>query len=198
MKLIIGLGNPGEKYKQTRHNMGFVVLDQLANELESKGTWKKDTKRKSCVRNVSYHHCSIVLAKPQTFMNKSGDATASLIAYYNVSLPDVIVVHDDIDLPFGKLRIKSGGGSGGHNGLASIIASVGSEEFIRVRVGIGKEEWFRSGEIHKTYDDAADYVLDRCCRRERERLPEIVTVCVQALVTILNDGVASAMNSFNG
>lgn len=136
MILIVGLGNPGEKYKNTRHNVGFVVMEALLRDVTPAGQdiWKNDAKTKSQMAKAGH----LLMAKPQTMMNASGFAVTRLARYYKVKPEDVWVVHDDLDLPLGKMRIKTGGGSAGHRGVESIVRELGTDKFTRFRVGIGR------------------------------------------------------------
>lgn len=182
MMLIVGLGNPGEKYRLTRHNVGFMVIDLLS------GIAGTPVTRKACSSLVGegfLDGLKVVLAKPQTFMNRSGQAVASLAAYYRAAPGEVLVICDDLDLPFGRLRLRAKGGSGGHRGLESIITALGSNEFPRLRVGIG-----RAGE-------AADYVLERFSSAEGTMLPEILDTAAQAAVSACREGLERSMNRFN-
>lgn len=132
MKLIIGLGNPGEKYTHTRHNLGFRVVEEVAKKLEVR-SWKLEKKfMAEIVVTVD-----IILAKPQTFMNNSGSAVKALVDYYKVALEDVVVIHDELDLPLGRIKVRTGGSAAGHHGVESIIAALGDDKFTRVRLGIG-------------------------------------------------------------
>ncbi len=132
MKLIIGLGNPGEKYEHTRHNLGFVVVDELVKKLEDR-IWKLDKKLKAEIIKTP----DIVFAKPQTFMNHSGEAVKLLAAYYKVLATDIVIIHDELDLPLGRIKVRTGGSGAGHHGVESIIEALGDDKFTRVRLGIG-------------------------------------------------------------
>ena len=134
MKIVIGLGNPGKQYSNTRHNMGFMVLDTLANELNL--DWKNDADRKALIAKDK----DLLLAKPQTFMNASGDAARALVSYYKIDVSDLLMVYDDIDLMLGETRQKDEGSSGGHNGMQSVIDVLGTREIKRLRVGIAEEQ----------------------------------------------------------
>ncbi|MFC1595984.1 aminoacyl-tRNA hydrolase [Candidatus Margulisiibacteriota bacterium] len=166
MKLIIGLGNPGEKYINTRHNIGFMVLDTLA---ETQGPahhreWQK--KHKSLIVKPT----GLILAKPQTFMNRSGEAVSSILRYYKLGIEDILLVYDDIDMEFGKLRYKNKGSSGGHNGVKSIADHLGTSEVQRVKIGIGRPP----GRM-----DAATYVLKEFSKQERPELDNIIDQAVK-------------------
>ena len=135
MKLIVGLGNPGDKYSQTRHNIGFMVVDRLAREIgQSALVWTEETKHKALVAKTG----EIMLAKPLTFVNNVGISVKSIVDYYHVAPEDVWVIHDDIDLPIGKIRIRQSGGTGGHHGIESVLAAVKTDQFVRFRLGIGR------------------------------------------------------------
>lgn len=138
MKLIIGLGNPGKEHANTRHNAGFLALDALAKELGLE--WRKDAKRNAEVAKGDMDGEPVILAKPLTFMNLSGDAVAALASYNKVKPEDVLVIHDDLDLAPGTVKFKKGGGTAGHHGLDSIVERLGTGDFSRIRIGIGKPE----------------------------------------------------------
>lgn len=176
------MGNPGEKYRLTRHNVGFMVIDRLVPAVGAPVT------RKHCFSLVgegALDGVKVVLAKPQTYMNLSGLAVSSLTAYYRVAPTDLLVVCDDLDLPFGRIRLRPKGGSGGHRGLASVIASLGRSDFPRLRVGIGK-----TGE-------AVDHVLGHFAAAEEAVLPQILETAAAAAVAVCRDGLERAMNRFN-
>lgn len=187
MILLVGLGNPGREYAQTRHNIGFLALDTLAARhgiaLESLhfrarvGTWKPDPARPSAV-----------LVKPQTFMNASGEAVQPLLSWYKLTPAQMIVVVDDLDLPFGHLRLRLQGSAGGHNGLRSLIQHVGTTAFPRLRVGIGRPT---------TKQDTRDYVLHPFSPAEQAVLPTLTAAIVDVLEACLRDGVQQTMNIAN-
>jgi PTH1 family peptidyl-tRNA hydrolase len=166
-KLVVGLGNPGEEYAVTRHNIGFMAVDTLAEAQDVSFVTKKDLKALVAVTHIGGRQ--VVLAKPLTFMNLSGEAVAALAAFYKVSTPDITVVHDELDLPFGTVQKKLGGGSAGHNGLKSIIQHLG-ENFNRIRVGIGP----------KTPEqmDTADFVLQKFSKDEQKKLSSTIKECL--------------------
>lgn len=183
-KLIVGLGNPGSRYQWTRHNAGFMVLDRLSH------TSAIPVSRKSfsalCGEGV-WHDSRILLLKPQTFMNLSGRSVAEAARFHKLSPRDIIVLHDDLDIPFGRVKIKIGGGHGGHNGLRSLILELGSGEFTRIRIGIGRPA---CGEV-------VDYVLHPFDSTELDALPAILDGGVDMLAVLLSDGQKRAMNEFN-
>lgn len=147
MKLIIGLGNPGKEYEKNRHNVGFMTLDFLARELG--GTFKLDTKLKAMISLISKDGLKYLLIKPMTYMNLSGESLRDVINFYKINISDILVISDDIDSPVGRIRIREKGMAGGHNGLKSIILNIGTSEFKRIKIGIGRSE----------YIPVSDYVL---------------------------------------
>ena len=184
MHLVVGLGNPGGRYAQTRHNAGFLVIDRLAQR------WSAPTSRnqfKAKVGTARIRDVSAVLCKPQTFMNLSGEAVVSLKGYYKVDSEEVLVIHDDVDLPFGDIRLKRGGGHGGHNGLRDISKRVGPS-YSRVRFGVSRPPagW-----------DTADYVLGSWTRAEADGLDDAVERAADAVESVLSDGLEAAMQHVN-
>ncbi len=161
MKLIIGLGNPGKKYEHTRHNAGFLAIDELAKNLELK--FKDDKKMKAGVAKGP----EIILAKPQTFMNESGVAVRALIDFYKIKPTDIVVIHDDKDIPLGEFRNQTDRSAAGHNGIKSIIEHLGTQNFRRLRVGIATPEMDK-------YDDKADFVLGKFSKEEIKILDEVI------------------------
>lgn len=188
MKLIVGLGNPGDKYKDTRHNVGFDVLDKLAHELGASDVrWENSPKHKAMTARVG----EVVLVKPQTYMNDSGDAVSRLVAFYKLSAADVWVIHDDLDLPMGKIRIRAEGGSAGHHGIDSVIAALKTGAFLRFRLGIGR------GVEAKERRHVIDFVLSRFSRGEAGDLKHLVKRAAEAVRISLFEGIDRAMNRFN-
>lgn len=185
MKLIVGLGNPGSKYRGTRHNAGFDILDVLAQRWNLSSPTKKQLGSLVADGAIALEKC--ILALPQGFMNRSGQPVASIMGYYKLSSNDVIVVHDDMAIDFGHIRCKKSGGHGGHNGLRDIIKHIGND-FLRIRFGVGRppEDW-----------DSADFVLSKWTTDEKKALPFSYDKGVDAIEAILRDGVDSAMNDFN-
>ncbi len=184
--LVVGLGNPGPEYAETRHNAGFMVVDMLAENMRV-SYWKDQAGAKVAVTRLGDEE--LVLAKPQTFMNISGKAAGKLVELYGAALTDVIVVHDDLDLPEGSVRVKRGGGHGGHNGLRSLTEQLGGAEYVRVRVGIGRPPGRQ---------DPADYVLEPMRRDVAERLSAVIPTATQAVLHVLERGADSAMQEYNG
>lgn len=183
--LIVGLGNPGLKYRSSRHNVGFMLLDRLAARL---GVQFTRMEMKALVTKASYKDERLILVKPHTFMNLSGQAVGGLLKYYQAPISRLIVAHDDVDLPFGTLRLRPGGGSGGQRGIASIIERLGQQDFPRLRIGIGRPP----GRM-----DAADYVLQDFSADEKQRIQMTLDDAVEALLLFVSDGLNSAMNRFN-
>ncbi len=185
--LIVGLGNPGRKYERTRHNVGFAVLDAIAQE-QGLVDFKEKFSGLFCKGRV--HGKDAVLLKPMTFMNLSGDCVQPAQVFHKVAIGDIVVIHDELDLPFGELRLKVGGGHAGHNGLRSLIARLGSPDFVRLRVGIGRPPPDFKG-------DVADYVLHDFDPTERANLPRIVDGARRAVELVLTEGLTCAMNAVN-
>lgn len=186
-RLVVGLGNPGPEYAATRHNAGFFVVDLLAENLRA-AYWKAEAGAK--VARVRLGDDELVLAKPQTFMNISGKSVRRILDAYDVAVGDLIVVHDDLDLPEGSVRAKRGGGHGGHNGLRSLSETLGTGDYLRVRVGIGRPP----GRM-----DPADYVLEPMRKDALERLLEgAVPEAAQCVMHVLEQGIESAMRECNG
>lgn len=183
--LIAGLGNPGPEYERTRHNIGFRVADELAARLG--GARFKRSKNEALVTETRDGETRIVLAKPQTFMNDSGRAVARLARYYDVPADRIVVVHDELDLPFGVVRVKLGGGTAGHNGLGSVAQTIGAD-FVRVRVGIGRPPGRK---------DPVDFVLEPFGKREEAEVPAIVDRAADAVLTVVREGVGPAQTKFN-
>ena len=181
--LVIGLGNPGRQYERSRHNMGFLVADELARRHRGR---LNERAAKSLTGRIQLGDKELVLAKPQTMMNLSGVAAKALRAKYYVPLDRVLVVHDDLDLPFGRLRIRRGGSSAGNHGLDSVIESFGTKDFIRFRVGIGRPP-----------GNGIDYVLSPFTESERAQLPEIVVRVADAVEVAVEHGLERAMTDFN-
>jgi len=182
--LIIGLGNPGKRYEQTRHNIGFMTLDALAAQLEV------DLKQKSFNAlwgKGALAGKNVLLAQPQTFMNLSGTAVRQLQSFFKTDISNLIVIHDDLDLPFGSIRLKAGGGTAGHKGLASIESNLGSSEFMRVRLGIGKP-------VDKSRIEG--YVLEPFRKEEQTVLPEILQRAADASAEIVLNGLQKTVSKY--
>ncbi len=184
--LIAGLGNPGKQYRGNRHNVGFMTVDRLAQTLQVNYARMEN---KALIAKAVYHEERLILAKPQTFMNLSGQPVSALARFYKVPLERIMIVYDDVDLPLGALRIRPAGGSAGQKGMASIIERLGSQAFPRLRVGIGRPP----GRM-----EAAAYVLQDFSKSEQEFLNESLERAVSALLEWVTQGLESSMNKYNG
>ncbi len=191
MKLVVGLGNPEGRYAGTRHNLGFEVLDEFVRKMEA-GNWQMEDKFKSEVIKSG----DIIFAKPQTYMNNSGMAISALVNFYKISSSDVIIVYDELDLPLGKIKVRKGGAAAGHHGVESIIKSLGTDQFIRVRLGIGnlKTESSEHGQAHI---DANHYVLEPFMHSEKSKVKHMIKQALVALDTLLDKGLDIAQNQYN-
>lgn len=181
MKLIIGLGNPGKDYKNTRHNVGFIVLDNYLNIND----WKEKF-------NALYHECRIngekvIFVKPLTFMNLSGDAVVKFVNYYDVNIDDILVIHDDLDLPFLTYKLKKNSSAGGHNGVKSIINRLSSDAFARLKIGVS----------HDRSIDTKDYVLGNFSKVETDRFNEMQKDFNNIIESFIRDGIEKTMNVYN-
>ena len=186
MKLIVGLGNPTPKYEQTRHNVGFDVIDLFCHEIGVKPNFREEYH--SLILNGQLESQEIILAKPQTFMNSSGTAVSAIVSNYNIQLEDMIVIYDDLNLELGLIRIRRSGSAGGHKGVKSIIESLGSEAFPRIRIGIGQPP---------QGTEAIDFVLSKFSPEEREVIDEAEKLAIEAIKVIIFEGIENAMNKFN-
>lgn len=185
LKFIVGLGNPGARYERTRHNMGFLVIDRLARELDAHG-WRRWMG--SAVAKANLGRRQLFLVKPMTYMNLSGEAVQPLLRYYRCGPEDLLVVYDDLDLPPGQMRVRPSGGAGGHRGMQSIIAMLGSNEFPRVRIGIGRPP-------HPL--TAAEYVLQPMGSDELASYDDVIQRAAEAAKTWALEGTEAAMNKYN-
>lgn len=184
-RIVIGLGNPGKEYAATRHNVGFWCIDRLA-ETHSTGRFRRS--RLAEVAEATVGSRRVVLAKPRTYVNESGRAVTSLMTKYRAAPGDLLVVYDEMDLPAGSIRLRARGGSGGHNGMKSIIDAIGTQDFPRLRIGVGRPS--RSG-------DEVGHVLGSMPRHERAKVDDAVSRAAGAIEAVLTDGVVDAMNRFN-
>ncbi len=181
MKLIVGLGNPGSEYDKTRHNVGFMVLDYFARSND----WKEKYNAKYCIKTVNDQ--KIVLVKPLTYMNNSGLAVGQIARYYDISVRDILVIQDDLDLVIGKYKLKVNSSSGGHNGIKSIIASLGSQDFARLKIGIKDEN----------KKDVIDFVLGKFSKKELELLENNYDLYDEIINSFINVGIDKTMNVYN-
>lgn len=198
MKLIVGLGNPGEQYFGTRHNFGFMVVEELEKKLESRMQnselrWEHSDKFKADILKINPE---LILIKPTTYMNLSGMAVSALRNFYKVDPKDIIVIHDELDLLLGHLKVRLGGGAGGHHGIENIIDSLGTDEFVRVRLGIGTDKSF-SGEHKRISFNAESFVTEPFLPQEHPKLKSVVKKAIQAVEAVLEEGVEKAQNQFN-
>ena len=184
--LLVGLGNPGREYRANRHNLGFMTIDQLSQDFSVR---LSRVQSKALVGIGVLDEHKVVLAKPQTFMNLSGQAVSALLRFYKIPLDRLLVIHDELDLPLGTLRLRPGGGSAGNRGLASIIEQLGTQEFPRLRIGIGHPPGQMSG---------ADYVLQNFPPAEQELLELVLKRAVEAAQVFVKSGLETAMNQYNG
>ncbi len=185
MRLVVGLGNPGSSYRNTPHSIGFEVVDALAREAGV--AWEEKRAFKSLLAHVSLGGARVLLAKPQTFMNLSGEAVAPLLKYHNARPEELVVVHDDIDMALGRLRIRLGGSCGGHNGVRSVIERLGTDRFVRVKLGVGKDPSNVVGHVLGSFPPAVRPLVD-----------SLVETASRAVACFVEKGLDEAMNGFNG
>lgn len=181
MKLIVGLGNPGVKFKNNRHNVGFMVLDIFAIEMGLSWRYNKDL---MCYLSKTRDY---VLVKPNTYVNESGQSVKAVCEYFDIDSSNVLVVHDEVDLEFGKIRLSFNSSSAGHHGVESINKGLATEDFARLRVGVGRPQ----------KGDVTQYVLSDFSQEQKSALPEVVAKCEEAIKSYLNDGITATMNRFN-
>ena len=184
--MIVGLGNPGLAYRHTRHNFGFLAIDKLADDLNIP---VKRLKFKAMIGEGRFGDNKVILVKPLTFMNESGRAVAPLLRFFKLPLSNLLVIHDDLDLPLGTLRLRPSGGTSGQRGMASIITQLGTQDFPRMRLGIGRPP----GQM-----DPVDYVLKDFLPSEHELQKIVLQTAVEASQTFINEGLTTAMNKYNG
>lgn len=186
--LVVGLGNPGPRYAATRHNAGFLVVDELAARLGGSFKSPKALSGRADVIEGRLAGQPVVLAKPRSYMNESGGPIVTASRFYKIAIENIVVVHDELDLPFGGLRLKRGGGEGGHNGLKSTTAALGSKEYARVRFGIGRPPGRQ---------DPAEYVLREFSAAERKELAFLVDRAADSVECLVSTGLEAAQNAFN-
>jgi peptidyl-tRNA hydrolase, PTH1 family len=184
--LLIGLGNPGREYRDSRHNAGFMLIDRLAVRLDARGM---KVQAKAIITTAQYEDRKLVLAKPQTYMNLSGQSAQGLLNFYKIPMENMLIAHDDLDIPFGTIRIRPKGGPGGQGGMASTIQQLGTKDFPRLRIGIGRPP----GRM-----DPAAYVLQDFSREEMKALSEIIDRAAEAALEFVKNGLNAAMNKYNG
>lgn len=183
MKVIVGLGNPGRKYSDTRHNIGFRVLEEIARRSSIE---KEESRFDAIIGHIRIGGEKVFLVKPLTYMNLSGKAVQPLMRWFKLDLSDLIVIYDDMDLPPGTLRLRAQGGSGGHKGMASIIERLGSQEFARIRIGIGRPD-----------NEAIDWVLGKFSPAEQKLMEEVIGQAAAAVECWVKQGIERAMNEYN-
>ena len=186
MYLIAGLGNPSRTYEGTRHNIGFTMIDAIGNKFGIDVTTKK---HKALVGRGMIEGMRVILAKPQTYMNLSGESIREITDFYKIEPENIIIIYDDISLDVGQLRIRKKGSAGGHNGIKNIIAHLGTQEFPRIKVGVGDKP---------PRMDLADYVLSRFSKEDREKMEQAFKDAAEAVEVMITEGADAAMNRFNG
>lgn len=211
MKLIIGLGNPGEKYEKTRHNLGFLVLDRFLRDFSQvqKTIWEESKKFKCEISQIEWQRRSshgssvqalvekVILIKPKTYMNNSGLAVSLLSSFYKIKPSDIWIIHDDIDLPLGSMRIRFGGSAGGHKGIESIIKSLGTEKSWRFRMGIGQSRTRLEDKKNKFIKKVDEFVLDKFSHEEKGKVGELIKKGSRAIEMGLEEGLDKTMNKYN-
>lgn len=191
MKLLVGLGNPGNKYAQTRHNLGFVVTNALLQKYSghADNQWKNDDKHHALIKQLTIREQAVTLMQPHTFMNNSGKAVQSYAQYFKINTQDIFVIYDDLALPIGKLRVRFGGSAGGHNGVQSVIDYLGNDEFLRIRLGIGVEEQPMPTE---------DFVLAPFSAGEERTIRSMIDETVEAVELIMENGIEKYLSTHHG
>ena len=192
MKLIVGLGNPGRGYAHNRHNVGFVCLNHFARKQGIRFDRKQGKAR---IGTGEVAGSKVVLARPQTYMNLSGQSVSRLMKKFNINLNDLLVIHDDLDLSLGKIRLRHGSSSGGHKGIDSIISSLGSQDFTRLRVGIGRPA--TEGFVPTSEADIIAYVLSNFTSEEKQIIVQVIPRAGEAIYCLLSQGLVVAMNKYN-
>ena len=191
MKLVVGLGNPGRIYTNNRHNVGFICLNHFARTQGIRFD-KKQGRARIGIGEVA--DSKVVIARPQTYMNSSGQSVSWLVRKFDINLADLLVIHDDLDLPLGKIRIRQGGGSGGHKGVDSIITCLGSQDFLRLRIGIGRPTT-PFDQISEA--DIIAYVLSDFNADEKQTITQVTSKVSEAILCLLTEGLTAAMNKYN-
>ncbi|AXE60983.1 aminoacyl-tRNA hydrolase [[Mycoplasma] phocae] len=179
MKLIVGLGNPGSEYAKTRHNVGFLTIDKIAEKLQIQLSEKK-------FNGIFFKDKEVIIAKPLTFMNKSGEFVKSIIEYYDIALSDVLIVYDDLDLPLGQAAIKQSGSSGGHRGMKDIIEKLNTQDIKRIKIGIGRGE------------NVIDYVLGKFSFEDYNIISKLIDKAADAIISFISNDIRFVMNKFTG
>ena len=185
MKIVVGLGNPGAQYANTPHSVGFETVDAIAAEIGA--SWEEKRQFKCLLAKGVFAGQQVMLVKPQTYMNLSGESVAPVVKYHNATNADLLVIQDDIDLPVGRMRVRKGGSCGGHNGIRNIIERIGTQDFARLKLGVGKDKSNVIGHVLGKFDPTARKTMDL-----------VVAEAVKAAAAILRDGPDRAMNAYNG
>jgi len=185
VKVVVGLGNPGAQYANTPHSVGFEVVDRIAEACGA--VWEEKRQFKCLMAKANFAGQGVLLVKPQTFMNLSGDSVAPVVKYHNAMAADLLVIHDDIDIAVGKLRIRKSGSCGGHNGIRNIIERLGTQAFARIKIGVGKDR-----------TDVIGHVLGKFDPETRKVMDIVVAEAAKAAESVLRDGPDRAMNAYNG
>jgi len=193
MKLIVGLGNPGREYANNRHNVGFICLNHFAR---SQGVRFDKKQGKARIGTGEVAGSKVVLARPQTYVNLSGQSVSRLVKKFNINLDDLLIIHDDLDLPLGKIRIRQGGSSGGHKGIDSIIADLDSQDFIHIRIGIGRPTTVE-GDTQAREAEIIAYVLSNFTPEEKQAITKVIPRVSEAIYCLLTEGLVAAMNKYN-
>ncbi len=191
MRIIVGLGNPGDKYTAVRHNLGFTIVDEFRHK-HNLGKWQNEAKFKSEIVKTD----NLVLARPQTYMNNSGMGVKLLADYYKIPHEDVILIYDDLDLPLGKIKVRLGGAAAGHHGVESVIEHLGTDEFIRIRLGIGNLRT-QSAEHKGQHVNAEKFVLEPFLQKEKSQVKHMVKKALDALQVLLEKGLEYAQSQYN-
>lgn len=193
MKLIVGLGNPGSKYQKTKHNLGFRVVEELGKQLGD-SIWQREDKFKSEIISLNNR---LLLAKPQTYMNESGEAVKVLLDYFKISLDDLIIIHDELDLSLGKIKISLGGSGAGHHGVESIIEKLKSGSFVRIRLGIGNLKSKIEEEKDHYYDESSKYVLSVFSQKDQVIADKMVKKALAAVNVLIKEGLDAVQRQFH-
>lgn len=199
MKLLVGLGNPGEKYVDTRHNLGFALVDEYVHK-HNLGDWNFDKKFKAEIIQVSSQSSvvssQLILARPQTYMNLSGDAVSAIASYFKIDSTDIIILQDDLDLMLGKIKVRLGGAAAGHHGVESVIEKLGTDQFIRLRMGIGNPKT-RAAEHHHEHISVEDFVVSHFNEHETSDVKHLLKQSLHALELLLEKGLETAQQQYN-
>lgn len=197
MKLVIGLGNPGPQYFNTRHNFGFLALNYLQDSLPGFSAWQANDKFKALISEGQIGEEKVLLAKPQTFMNNSGQAAKILTDFYKLDPADILVLHDDLDLPLGEIRVSQNSGAAGHKGAQSIIEKLGTKNFTRLRLGIMPAQQTFLARFFKRFTPTEKFVLQRFTEEEKMLVQQATQKTKEAILLTLKDGPTAAQNRFN-